>query len=103
MKFKNEANKQRDDQEARGYGDRWSEMQRCVMPKMEDLKNFEIEMMFEHFEADGTPYLDWDHGKVISVLNEKTRTVMIEWDDKCLHPDDRKSMKRTKDKLFVRK
>ena len=31
---------------------------------------------------------DWYHGKVIKVLNKSKRTVLIRWDEECLHPDD---------------
>ena len=38
--------------------------------------------------AGGEEELDWYHGKVVKVLNKKKRRVLIQWDKKCLHPDD---------------
>ena len=101
--FKSKARKERDDREAAGRGDRWSEMQPSVMPKMDELEGVKIEMLFEAIDADGNAVLEWSHGEVTSVLNSKTRRVEIEWDDDCVHPDDWASMKITKDRLLVLK
>ena len=101
--FKNEARSERDKREAKGKGDRWSEMQRSVMPKMDELDGFKIEMLFEGIDADGESCLEWYHGEVKEVLNRKSRKVRIVWDDKWIHPDDLNSMKETKDVLLLRK
>ena len=68
-----------------------------------DLKGFKVEMLFESFEADGTAKLEWYHGVVKEVLNKKTMAVRIEWSDDCLHKEERKTMKITKDQLMVSK
>ena len=53
--FKVKAYAERDKQEADGIGDRWSEMQRSVMPDIDStLIGFRIEMLFEYTETDGT-------------------------------------------------
>ena len=101
--FRREANEERDAREARGEGDRYSEMQPSLMPKMQDLEGVKIEMLFEAVDADGNPCLEWSHGVVRSVVNSGARRVEIVWDDSCVHPDDRASMKITKDVLAVRK
>ena len=57
--FKKKAYDERDRREADGVGDRWSEMQRSVMPEIDStLIRFRIEMLFEYIETDGTTYLD---------------------------------------------
>ena len=38
-------------------------------------------MMFEFTDDDGSPYLDWCHGVVKRIINEKKNVVEIEWDD----------------------
>ena len=101
--FKQEARKERESREERGEGDRYMEMQMSVMPELKKLKGFKIEMLFEDFEADGTVCLEWYHGVVKSVLNAKSGMVMVEWDDECLHEEDKKTMKKTKERLMVTK
>ena len=97
--FKQEARKERDKREAEGKGDRWMEMQQSVMPDIKDLKGFKVEMLFESFDAK----LEWYHGVVKEVLNKKTMAVRIKWSNDCLHKEDRKTIKMTKDQLVVSK
>ncbi len=64
--FKVKAYAERDKREADRIGDRWSEMQRSVMPDIDStLVGFKIEKLFEYSETDGTTYLAWCHGEVI--------------------------------------
>jgi hypothetical protein len=79
----------RDRREADGVGDRWSEMQRIVMPNIDStLIEFKIEVLFEYTETDGTIYLDWCHGEVTSVIGEKSKNANIRSDEECLRPGD---------------
>ena len=39
-------------------------------------------MYFEYKDDDRTPFLDWAHGTVKKIVNEKNRIVEIEWDKK---------------------
>ena len=93
----------RDVREAMGEGDRYLEMQPSVQPKFDKLEGCKVEMLFEEIDADGNACLEWSHGVVKSVVNSKARKVEIEWDDSCIHPDERESMKITVDVLAVRK
>jgi hypothetical protein len=78
---------ERDKQEADGIGDRWSEMQRSVMPDiLSTLVGFRIEKLFEYSETDRTTYLDWCHGEVISVNGDKIKYATIRWSEDCLRP-----------------
>ncbi len=76
--------------EERGEGDLYSEMQQFQMPKIETLQGYEIEMLFSYNHTDGTPYLDWAHGKVKKVLNAKYNRVQIEWSGECVNSKDNK-------------
>jgi hypothetical protein len=76
--FKAKAYAKRDKQESDGIGDRWSEMQRSVMPDLDStLVGFRIEKLFEYSETDGTTYPDWCHGEVISVNGDKIKYATI--------------------------
>ncbi len=88
--FKKKVNAvERDWREAEGVGDRWSEMQRSVMPEIDStLIEFRIEMLFEYTETDGTTHLDWCHGEVTLVIGNKTTHAKIRWDEECLRPGD---------------
>jgi hypothetical protein len=89
-KFKRKAYVERDRREANGDGDRWSEMQRSVMPDIDStLIGFRIEMLFEYTETDGATYLDWCHGEVTLVIGDKSKYAKIRWDEECLRPGDR--------------
>ncbi len=87
--FKKKACVERDRRDTDGVGDRWSEMQRSVMPQMDStLIGFRIEMLFEYTETDGTTYLDWCHGEVTLVIGDKTKYAKNRWDEECLRPGD---------------
>ena len=61
---------ERDRREAQGKGDRWMEMQRKSMPKLDkSLIGFKLEKLFEYTEPDGSVLVTWCHGEVISVKN----------------------------------
>ena len=47
-------------------------------------------MMFEEMRNGGEKELDWYYGVVVKTVNTKERVVEIEWDEKCLHEDDKK-------------
>ena len=101
--FRREARTEQDEWEARGGGDRYSEMQPSVQPKFDKLEGCKIKMLFDEIDADGNACLEWSHGVVKSVVNVKAQKVEIKWDDVCIHPDERESMKITVDVLAVRK
>jgi len=99
--FKEKAYSERDKREEDGIGDRWSEMQRSVMPDIDStLVGFRIEKLFEYSETDGTTYLDWCHGQVVSVNGDKIKYATIRWDEESLRPGDRST---TRDKLLQTK
>jgi hypothetical protein len=99
--FKVTAYAKRDKQEADGIGDSWSEMQRSVMPDIDStLVGFRIEKVFKYSEIDGTTYLDWYHGEVISVNGDKMKYATIRWDEDCLRPRDHST---TREKLLQTK
>ena len=56
--FRREARTERDVREARGEGDRYSEMQPSVQPKFDKLEGCKIEMLFEVVDADGNACLE---------------------------------------------
>ena len=60
--FRREARTERDVREARDEGDRYSEMQPSVQPKLGELEGCKVEMLFEGIDADGNACLEWSHG-----------------------------------------
>ena len=71
------------------------------MPEIKDtLVGYRIEMLFEYPSDDGGHYLDWAHGKVTDVVNEKTRRVEIEWDSECIAEGECSTSTNV---LFIRK
>ena len=80
-KLKAEANDERDRRETVGRGDRWYEKQPASKPTGKELIGFQIEMMFEFADEDGSPYLDWCHGVVKRIVNKDKNIVEIHWDD----------------------
>ncbi len=99
--FKVKVYAERDKQEADGNGDRWSEMQKSVMPDIDStLVGFRIEKLFEYSETNGTTYLDWCLGEVISVNGDKIKYAMIRWSKDCLRPKD---CSTTREKLLQTK
>jgi hypothetical protein len=99
--FKVKAYVESDKQEADGIGDRWSEIQRSVMPDIDStLVGFRIEKIFEYSETDGTTYLDWCHGEVTLVNGDKIKYATIRWSEDCLRPGD---CSTTREKLLQTK
>ena len=70
--------------------DRQSQLQPHVMPKVdESIVGFNIEYCFEYInDEDDSTYLAWCDGVVHSIVNEKTRMVMIKWNTKKLLDGD---------------
>lgn len=100
-KFKRDAYAERECREKAGKGDRWYEMQRTIMPNVDSsLVGFKIEMLFSYTETDGSTFLNWCHGRVTKIVNEKNRTVQITWDEECLSEGD---LKLSKHKLMKSK
>ena len=50
--------------EERVEGEQWSERQRITAPKVKDLKEFHIEMLFGYSGEDVTQCLGWYRGTV---------------------------------------
>ena len=92
QKLRDNASKRRDVLEERGEGDRWSEIQKHLMLAVDQtLVGYNIEMLFEYpNDVEGGTYLDWAHGVVKEVKNEKTNRVLIEWNQSCLGRLDKK-------------
>lgn len=98
--IKAEAKSEIETREAEGKGDRWSERQKIVMPKIKTLKGFKIEMLFDYTEPDGSVVMTWCHGIVDSVVNADSGVVKIKWDKESLRDGDPAV---TKDKLLESK
>jgi hypothetical protein len=72
-----------------GETDRDAIRQTYVMPEVdENLVGFKIEYCFTYSDDDGTPYDAWCDGVVEKVINEKTRMVLIRWNEKKVHEGD---------------
>ena len=79
--LKRNARKERDEREARGEGDRWSEMQQSTPPEIDkNLVGFRIEMRFAAYGDDGSQFGDWFRGTVRKIVNRASSRVRIEWD-----------------------
>jgi hypothetical protein len=46
----------------------------------DSLTGFNIEMLFQYEEQDGTNYVNWCRGVVESVCNSKNNCVCVRWD-----------------------
>jgi hypothetical protein len=78
--IKANAIKERERRELEGETDRYTNLQSNIQPAFDDsLIGFKIEYCFSYDEEDGTPYLAWCDGEVVSIVNERTRMVMIKW------------------------
>ena len=63
--------------------------QTLIMPKVDtSLVGFNIEYCFTYFDDDGSTYDAWCDGIVEKVINEKTRMVLIRWNEKKVHEGD---------------
>ena len=91
--------RERERREHQGETDRDTNLQSNIQPAFDDsLIGFKIEYGFSYDEEDGTPYLAWCDGEVVSIVNERTRMVMIKWNkDKVVEGDALES----KHKLLV--
>jgi hypothetical protein len=70
------------------------------MPTLdESMIGFPIEFLFSYDDDDGDPYLSWCDGVVDSIVNVKTRTVVIKWNEKKVAPGDAMTSKQ---KLLLR-
>jgi hypothetical protein len=87
--IKANALKERERRMAGGETDQDANLQSNIQPKFDDtLIGFKVEYCFSYDEEDGTPYLSWCDGKIVSIVNQKTRTVLIEWNkDKVAEGD----------------
>jgi hypothetical protein len=87
--IKANALKERERRMVGGETDQDANLQSNIQPKFDDsLIGLKIEYCFSYHEEDGTPYLSWCDGKIVSIVNEKTRTVLIEWNkDKVAEGD----------------
>ena len=97
--IKANAIKERERREHEGETDRDTNLQSNIQPAFDNsLIGFKIEYCFSYDEEDGTPYLSWCDGEVVSIVNERTRMVMIKWNkDKVVEGDALES----KHKLLV--
>ena len=92
----------RDGRETEGRGDRYSEMQRSIMPELnEQFVGFRSNMYFKYTNPeDGSDYMDWCRGTVKKIINPKTRIVEIDWDKEFVNEGDKAT---TRQKLLVTK
>ena len=99
--LKRDGYKEKEEREARGEGDKYADQQTVNMPIIGgSFKGFRIEMLFEYNDDSGSSPTNWYHGKDEKILNVKTNTVQIKWDEDCLADGDKKV---TREKLLVSK
>ena len=92
--FKSKWRSERDNRMERGEGDRWSKMQKDAPPKVDaSLVGYEIEMLFSGTDDAGEAFVNWYHGVVKKLLNEKSRRVLIQWNEECLGSEDARTSK----------
>ena len=48
-----------------------------------ELIGFKIEMLFQYDNEDGTAYVNWCNGVIISILNEKSNYVKVRLNQEC--------------------
>ena len=101
QEMKASAATRRDTMEAEGKSDCWAARQQNIMPKVNsELIGFKIEMLFQYDNEDGTTYVNWCNGVIISILNEKSYYVKVRWNQECLGQGEPKI---TKEKLLASK
>jgi hypothetical protein len=89
--------KEREHREAKGVGDKWSEMQDVNMPDIDSLfVGYKIEILFEYTDDDSSSLVNWYSGEVSEIVNEKRRIVKVKWNECCLGRNDEVE---TKEKL----
>ena len=79
LSSKASARKKIDEDKAKGKDDKWYD--RIFV-------GFKIEVLFLYTEDDGTTYLDWCDGVVVSIVNGKTNNVRIRWNKDILRAGD---------------
>ena len=57
--------------EDKGEMNLWSEKQSTLTSKIDKMKGLTIEMTFEYPGVDGSKCLDWYHGRIINLTNER--------------------------------
>ena len=63
--------------------------QTLMMPKVDNsLIGFKIKHCFTYSDDDGSTYDGWCDGVVEKIINEKTRMVLIRWNEKKVHEGD---------------
>ena len=73
----------------------------CIIPAIGGLfVGFNFEMLFQYEDQDGTSYVNWCHGVVESIFNEKSNHVCVKWNEECLNPGEPSV---TKEKLLSSK
>ncbi len=91
----------RDTMEAEGKSDHWAARQQNIKLSVNSaLIGFKIEMLFQYDNEDGTTYVNWCNGVIISILNEKSYFVKVGWNHKCLGQGESEI---TKEKLLASK
>ena len=85
QELKTSAASRSDTMEAEGTSDCWAARQQSIMPVVNsELIGFKIEMLFRYNNEDGTTYVNWCNGVIISILNEKSYYVKVRWNQECL-------------------
>ena len=67
----------------------WPARQSTIMLVVDDsLARFNIGMLFQYEEQDGTSYVNWCQGVVESVCNSKNNCVCVRWHIEYLYPEE---------------
>ena len=78
QEMKASAAARRDTMEAEGKSDHWAARQQIFMLMVNsELIGFKIDMLFQYNDEDGTTYVNWCNGVIISILNEKSNYVKV--------------------------
>ena len=56
----------------------------------ENMLGFKVEMAWSYIGGDGGQCFGWYNGVVVEILNSKSQSVKIEWNDDCLGERDQK-------------
>ena len=76
---KQNALKEKEGKESKGFGGRWEEDQQIVPPGFDDnLKGFKIEMAFSYLGDEGEQFWGWYNGILNKLVNAKKHIVFIE-------------------------
>lgn len=63
--------------EADGFLYCWASRQWNLMPEIKTMVGFMNEMLFQYGNEDGTSYIYWHNGEVVSMVNAKLNDVLI--------------------------